>query len=112
MIQQIDPSELTVFVTGATAGFGAATVRRFIKAGAHVVATGRREARLRDLRQELGDRLHVRCFDIQDKEEIERCLATLPPAFSSVDVLVNNAGLALGLEPAQEAVMEDWRSEE
>src|SRR5690625_1864840 len=104
----VDPTTLTVFITGATAGFGAATARRFATAGARVIATGRRNDRLQALRNELGGRVHTACFDVQNKSDIDRCLAELPEEFAAVDVLVNNAGLALGLEPAQEAVMEDW----
>src|SRR5690625_2887205 len=104
----VDPTTLTVFITGATAGFGAATARRFAKAGARVIATGRRPDRLQAVRNELGGRVHTACFDVQNKSDIDRCLAELPEEFAAVDVLVNNAGLALGLEPAQEAVMEDW----
>lgn len=108
MIAPLDPANLTIFITGATSGIGAATARRFGKAGARVVATGRRQDRLQVLKEELGDRVHVTSLDVQDKADINRCLGELPADFSAVDVLVNNAGLALGLEPAQEAVMEDW----
>ncbi|MDF2096189.1 SDR family NAD(P)-dependent oxidoreductase [Aquibaculum arenosum] len=108
MITRTDPASLTVFITGATAGFGAAAVRRYAKEGAKVIATGRRQDRLDALRDELGDNVHVSRLDIRDKADIDRCLDGLPDAFKEVDVLVNNAGLALGLEPAQEAVLDDW----
>ena len=108
MITPLEPAELTLFITGATSGFGAATARRFARAGARVIATGRRQDRLQQLRDELGERVHIACFDIQNKNDIDRCVKELPPEFAAIDVLVNNAGLALGLEPAQAAVMEDW----
>lgn len=97
-----------LFVTGATAGFGAALARRFVSEGARVVATGRRADRLAELQKELGDRLLPLAFDVGDRKAVERALASLPPAFADVDVLVNNAGGALGLEPAPQANLDDW----
>jgi serine 3-dehydrogenase (NADP+) len=90
----------TVLVTGATAGFGEATAQRFGKAGWNVVITGRRADRLERLAQELGaDRVHASAFDIRDAGAIDAALAALPERFRSIDVLVNNAGLALGTPP-------------
>ncbi len=103
-----DASSLTVFITGATSGFGEATARRFIKEGAKVVGTGRRQERLDSLAQELGERFHPVNMDVQDEAAVKQAVASLPSGFAAVDVLVNNAGLALGLEPAQEANMSDW----
>lgn len=108
MISPVNASDLTVLITGASSGFGAAAARRFAEAGAKVIATGRRQDRLEDLKKSLGERVHVATLDVQKREDIDRCLAELPAAYGEIDVLVNNAGLALGLEPAQEAVMEDW----
>jgi 3-hydroxy acid dehydrogenase/malonic semialdehyde reductase len=99
---------MIVFVTGASAGFGAAIARRFIADGAKVVATARRLDRLQALRQELGERLLPVELDVRDRAGVERAVAGLPPEFSEIDVLVNNAGLALGLQPAQSADLEDW----
>lgn len=99
---------MIVFITGATAGFGAAMARRFVRDGAHVIATGRRKERLAQLRHELGDRLLPLELDVRDREAVERAFQTLPPPFTEVDVLVNNAGLALGLEPAQQANLDEW----
>ena len=99
---------MIVFVTGATAGFGAAIARRFVKEGHRVVAAGRRAERLRALRGELGEALHTVVLDVRDRAAVLEAFATLPPAFAAVDVLVNNAGLALGLEPAQSANLDDW----
>src|SRR6185503_9789438 len=97
----------TVLVTGATAGFGEATARRFSKAGWNVIITGRRADRLDKLRQELGaERVHASIFDIRDTGAIDAALAALPERFHDIDVLVNNAGLALGTAPAFDADLE------
>ena len=101
----------TVLVTGATAGFGEATARRFSKAGWNVIITGRRADRLDRLRQELGaERVHASVFDIRDAGAIDAALAALPVRFRGIDVLVNNAGQALGTAPAFEADLEQWRT--
>ncbi len=99
---------MIVFVTGASAGFGAAIARRFIADGAKVVATARRLERLQALRQELGERLLPLELDVRDRAAVDRAVAGLPPEFAAIDVLVNNAGLALGLQPAHRTDMEDW----
>jgi 3-hydroxy acid dehydrogenase/malonic semialdehyde reductase len=99
---------MIVFITGASAGFGAAIARRFAADGAHVVVTGRRGDRLRKLVAEIGPRALPLEFDIRDRQAIETAVAALPPEFAAVDLLVNNAGLALGLEPAHRALLEDW----
>jgi NADP-dependent 3-hydroxy acid dehydrogenase YdfG len=104
----IDPKNLTVFITGATAGFGAATARRFIEAGAHVIGTGRREERLSEAQKTLGERFHPLTLDIRDEDAVNSAIASLPSKFSKVDLLVNNAGLALGLEGADKANLDDW----
>lgn len=97
----------TVFVTGATAGIGRATVEAFAGVGWHVVATGRRRDRLDAL---ASDRVHVAAFDLRDDAARDAALAALPAPFADIDVLVNNAGLALGLEPAQQASLDNWRT--
>lgn len=100
----------TILITGATAGFGAAAVRRFLADGWRVVATGRRAGRLQALRDEPGgDRLHVAVFDIRDADAMQAALDAIPAPFRGIDVLVNNAGLALGTAPAQRASLEQWR---
>lgn len=99
---------MIVFITGASAGFGTAIARRFAADGARVVITGRRGERLRKLATELGPRALPLCFDIRDRAAIESAVASLPADFAAIDVLVNNAGLALGMEPAQRALLEDW----
>lgn len=108
MYPMIDPSTLRVLVTGATSGIGAATARRFVRAGAHVVATGRRADRLIALRDELGPRLHPLELDVRDNAAVTAALASLPEPFAALNVVFANAGLALGLEPAHRARLEDW----
>jgi len=99
---------MILFVTGATAGFGAAIARRFVRDGHAVVGAGRRRERLEALASELGPAFHAVELDVRDRGAVERAFANLPDGFAGVDVLVNNAGLALGLEPAQEANLDDW----
>jgi len=101
-------SEPTILITGATAGFGRSTALRFARAGWRVVATGRRLERLESLKDELGDSCHILELDIRDRDRVMRTLGNLPRPFDRVDVLVNNAGLALGLEPAHDTDLENW----
>ncbi len=103
-------SDQIVFITGATAGFGAATARRFIKEGAKVILTGRRTDRLEALKAELGDAAHTVAFDIQDQDAVAAAIAGLPDEFKNITVLVNNAGLAMGMSGAQDAKMSDWNT--
>jgi serine 3-dehydrogenase (NADP+) len=101
----------TVLITGGTSGFGAAAVRRFASAGWRVIATGRRADRLQMLVDELGaDNVHAACFDIRDEAAVDAALAALPEGFRDIDLLINNAGLALGTAPAQNASLDDWRT--
>jgi serine 3-dehydrogenase len=96
-------------ITGATSGFGAASVRRFVKGGWRVIATGRRAERLQKLVDELGrDKVHAAAFDMRDPAAIEAAVKALPGAFADVDLLINNAGLALGTAPAQKADLAQW----
>ena len=108
MISMVDPKTLTVFVTGATAGFGAALCRRFHSAGAKVIGTGRRRDRLEALKNELGDRCHVLELDVTDREAVFAAVDQLPAGFNEPNVCIANAGLALGLEPAHQAQLSDW----
>jgi serine 3-dehydrogenase len=103
-------SPRTALITGATAGFGRAAARKFVDAGWQVVATGRRADRLDALHAELGDAVHPACFDIRDEAAMRAALAALPERFRGIDLLVNNAGLAQGTRPAQEAVLADWKT--
>ncbi len=100
----------TVLITGATAGIGAAAARRFVTAGWKVIATGRRAERLEALVAELGaDMVHPAAFDARDTAAIDAAIDALPAPFRDIDVLVNNAGLAIGNAPAQEADMAAWQ---
>ena len=100
----------TAFITGATAGFGRAAAQRFIDAGWQVIATGRRADRLDALKAELGDGVHTACFDIRDEAAMRAALDALPERFRGIDLLVNNAGLAQGTKPAQDALLSDWKT--
>ena len=99
---------MIILITGATAGFGESMTRRFIANGHKVIATGRREERLKTLQDELGANLYTAQLDVRNRAAIEEMIAGLPAEWQAIDVLVNNAGLALGLEPAHKASVEDW----
>ncbi len=99
---------LTILVTGATAGFGAAMARPFVRDGHRVIAAARRADRLQALRKELGVALLPLTLDVSDAAAVAATPRSLPQEWREVDVLVNNAGLALGLDPAQKASIADW----
>jgi len=100
---------MIVLVTGATAGFGEAIARRYVQAGHRVIAAGRRAERLAALRAELGAKSVLALpLDVRDRAAVANTIGALPPDWADVDVLVNNAGLALGLEPAQRADLDAW----
>ncbi|HEY6477977.1 MAG TPA: SDR family oxidoreductase [Polyangia bacterium] len=100
---------MLVLVTGATSGFGAAIARRFAQEGHRLIVTGRRADRLEALARELGAAVaRALAFDVRDQAAIGRAIGELPPELEAIDVLVNNAGLARGLEPAQRASLDDW----
>ena len=110
------PSSI-ILITGATSGFGEAMARRFVAEGQRVIITGRRKERLDVLQRELEglhgtidahDRVHCLHFDVRDKAEVEQAIGSLPPEWSEVDVLVNNAGLAAGMDPIQDGLVDDW----
>ncbi|HDR8858346.1 TPA: SDR family NAD(P)-dependent oxidoreductase [Burkholderia territorii] len=101
---------MIVFVTGASAGFGAAIARAFVKGGHRVVATARRKDRLDALAAELGDALLPLELDVRDRAAVAAVPAALPAEFAALDVLVNNAGLALGVEPAHKASLDEWQT--
>jgi len=101
----------TVFITGATAGFGKAMAERYAREGWKVVVTGRRQDRLDELKAALAPApVHTICYDVRDKQAAFDAVAALPAEFADVDVLVNNAGLAVGLEPAQACNLDDWET--
>src|SRR4029079_9289160 len=101
----------TAFITGATSGFGLATAHRFAEAGWRIAATGRRSDRLRALVDAIGDKwVHPAAFDVRDAGAMQATLNALHEGFRNIDLLVNNAGLAQGTRPAQEASLDDWRT--
>lgn len=100
----------TILITGATSGFGRAAVERFHGAGWRIIATGRRAERLDALADALGrERIHTAAFDIRDEAAMRAALDALPTGFRDIDVLANNAGLALGTAPAQRADLAQWK---
>jgi len=99
---------MIVFITGATAGFGAAMARTFVRNGHQVIISGRRADRLQALAAELGEAALPLLLDVTDKVSINAALDSIPEAWQSIDVLINNAGLALNVAPAHEASLEDW----
>jgi len=105
-----DPTSLSVLITGASAGIGAACVRRFAAAGARVVGAARRADRLAALAAELGPeaRFQPAVMDVGDRASVDAALAGLAPEFADIDLLIGNAGLALGRGPAQAGEIEDW----
>ena len=105
-----DLSGRVALVTGATSGFGAACAEALLRAGAKVIATGRRQDRLQALAAKGSDRVHAISLDVRDRAAVQAAIDGLPAPFAAIDVLVNNAGLALGLEPAQRASLDEWET--
>ena len=100
----------TAFITGGTSGIGEAAVRAFVASGWRVVTTGRRAERLSALRDSLGDSVHTLNVDVRDRAAMEAAIAGLPEDFARIDLLINNAGLALGTAPAQRSNLDDWQT--
>lgn len=99
-----------ICITGATAGFGEAAARRFAAEGWNVIITGRRKERLDALAQELAPaRVHAAAMDVRDRAAVDKVVAGLTGEFKDIDVLFNNAGLAVGMEKAQDADADDWQ---
>jgi 3-hydroxy acid dehydrogenase/malonic semialdehyde reductase len=100
---------MIILVTGASSGFGAAITRRFAAEGHRIIAAGRREQRLAALRDEFGAAtIHPVVVDVRDRAKVNAAIASLPAELTAIDLLVNNAGLALSLEPAQRVDPDDW----
>ncbi|WP_118788362.1 SDR family oxidoreductase [Haemophilus haemolyticus] len=95
-------------ITGATAGFGTEICRTLIQAGYFVIGTGRRTERLTSLKAEFGEKFLPLAFDISDRLATQEAIKSLPTQWKNIDLLVNNAGLALGLESADKANLDDW----
>lgn len=104
----IDPARLTVFITGASSGFGEGCARRFAAAGSRLILAARRTDRLERLKKELTVPSYIIPLDVRDHSAVEKAIGELPSDFSDIDILINNAGLALGLEPAHEVDLADW----
>lgn len=100
----------TALITGATSGIGKAIAERFAENGIHLVLCGRRQERLDELQEELGQKtkVHTLNFDVRDKNKVEEQINSLPADFSEIDILVNNAGNAHGLDPIDEGSIADW----
>jgi len=100
----------TAIITGATSGIGKATAEKFAREGIELILCGRREERLKNLQLSLDKltKVHICCFDIRDKEAVFRCIQELPERFSSIDILINNAGNAHGLDPIESGDLDDW----
>lgn len=101
---------MIIFITGATSGFGAAMARRFVKNGHKVIATGRREDRLLELAKELGDNLLPVKLDIRDKDQVQSVLSNLTSDWADIDILINNAGLAVGADPIQNVSLDAFET--
>lgn len=99
-----------VMITGATGGFGRAFAQRFAAAGCRLILTGRRADELAKLAEELGAFCHTIVVDVTNRAALEAAFATLPADFKDIDLLINNAGLALGMEAAPQANLDDWET--
>ena len=100
----------TALVTGATSGIGKATAQILAKNNYKIILCGRREDRLNDLKKELSEftEVHTLCFDVRDKKAVFESINSIPEAFATIDVLINNAGNAHGLDPIQNGDLDDW----
>ncbi len=101
---------MAILITGASAGFGAAMCRTFVAAGYHVIGAARREDKLQQLAEELGEQFYPLEMDVARTESIQNALNSLPEHLSEIDCLINNAGLALGLDTADKANFGDWET--
>lgn len=100
----------TALITGATSGIGRATATLFAQNGIHLLLCGRRQERLDALQEELSanTKVHTLTFDVRNKHRVSEVFKNLPPGFSEIDILINNAGNAHGLDPIQDGSIEDW----
>lgn len=103
-----------IFITGATSGIGEATAKIFAENNYDLIVSGRRNDRLLQIAQKLEEtykiNVFILCFDVRNKEEVKEAVASLPEKWTNIDVLVNNAGLAVGLEKIQHGIVEDWET--
>jgi 3-hydroxy acid dehydrogenase / malonic semialdehyde reductase len=102
----------TILITGATSGFGEACARKFADSGDHLILTGRRKERLEVLQHELEGKVRVLplVFDVQDKDAVFAAITSIPEPWRKIDILINNAGLALGRDYFDEANLQDWET--
>lgn len=101
----------TILITGATSGFGRASAELFSQNGWKMILTGRRSERLVELRDKFGSNtVHTAAFDVRDRQQVENMVQELPAEFRDIDILLNNAGLALGLGPAHETDLDEWEN--
>ena len=100
---------MAILITGASAGFGEALCRLFVKEGYHVIGAARRKERLSNLQQELGEKFYPLQMDVSNQQSIDNAIDSLPEKWQQIELLINNAGLALGLEPAHQANFDDWQ---
>jgi NADP-dependent 3-hydroxy acid dehydrogenase YdfG len=100
----------TILITGATSGFGKSIAERFCDAGWNLILVGRRTERLQVMAAELGKKVAVLpiTLDVRKRKEVAETFSGLPDNFKNIDILINNAGLAAGLEPAQAADLDNW----
>ena len=113
LITNIKIMNKTVLITGATSGIGLACAKKFAENGDRLILTGRNEQRLNEIRNELTEKgrdVLTLVFDVRDREKATKCIEDLPAEWQEIDVLVNNAGLALGLEPEYEGNLDDWET--
>ena len=111
MTKQHENMNKTVLITGATSGIGLGCARKFAENGDRLILTGRNEKRLEEIRRELeekGTKVLILTFDVRDSQKAKQQIDNLPEEWKEIDVLVNNAGLALGLEPEYEGDLNDW----
>lgn len=101
---------MTILITGASSGFGKAICEKLVQAGYRVIGAARRIERLQDMQQELGNLFYPLEMDLRNIQSIHAALNSLPQEFSEIDCLINNGGLALGLDKAQEALFSDWET--
>ncbi|MGT2906492.1 SDR family oxidoreductase [Streptococcus dentiloxodontae] len=100
----------TVMITGSSAGFGLAMAKLFVAKGYRVIGAARRLDKLHSLKAKLGDNFYPLAMDMVDKDSISQALASLPEKWQTIDILINNAGLALGLDKAYETDFADWET--
>ncbi len=101
----------TAFITGATSGFGKACAEMLAEKGWNLVLSGRRTERLQELQKQLNNvAVHIAVCDVRERKQVEKMVLDLPDSHKNIDLLLNNAGLALGLKPAQDADLDDWET--